>query len=429
MPCTISPRRGGVSWLPEPFRIANFRFYWSGRLLATLAQLAMITAIEFQVYAIARETMGPSEAAFRLGLIGLVQFVPLFFLSPVAGWLADRVDRRWVARGAITLETVAAATLAYFTAAGTITLPIIYAVAVLIGIARVFMGPSMAAMASNIVPRAILPNAIALSSIAWQAGTIIGPAMGGYLLAQSMELAYYVATGLFAVSLIFYTFIGEVDQTRLSGHRRPLQRIVDGLRYVRENRLVLGAITLDLFAVLLGSATALLPIFATDIFGGGSQLFGHLRAAPAVGATLIALLFAIRPLKTGVGRKMLIAVGIFGLATVCFAFSRSVPLTFALLVIIGGADMFSVYVRQSLIQLYTPDQMRGRVGAVSTLSISASNELGDAESGLMAGLFGPTAAALIGGIGAISVVLIWNWKFPELRRAKTFDPQDEARAT
>ncbi|WP_265529152.1 MFS transporter [Sphingomicrobium marinum] len=418
-----------MSWLPEPFRIANFRFYWSGRLLATLAQLAMITAIEFQVYAIARETMGPSEAAFRLGLIGLLQFVPLFFLSPVAGWLADRVDRRWVARGAITLEIIAAATLAYFTAAGTITLPIIYAVAVLIGIARVFMGPSMAAMASNIVPRAILPNAIALSSIAWQAGTIIGPAMGGYLLAQSMDLAYYVATGLFALSLLFYLFIGEVEQTRLSGHRRPLQRIVDGLRYVRENRLVLGAITLDLFAVLLGSATALLPIFAADIFGGGSQLFGHLRAAPAVGATLIALVFAIRPLKTDVGRKMLIAVGIFGLATIGFAFSRSVPLTFALLVVLGGADMFSVYVRQSLIQLYTPDEMRGRVGAVSTLSISASNELGDAESGLMAGLLGPTAAALIGGIGAISVVLIWNWKFPELRRAKTFDPEDEARAT
>lgn len=415
-----------MNWLPEPFRIANFRFYWSGRLLATLAQLAMITAIEFQVYAIARETMSASDAAFRLGLIGLVQFIPLFFLSPFAGWLTDRVDRRWIARAAIGIEIGCAATLAFFTAAGSITLEIIYAVAVFVGIARVLMGPSMAAMASNIVPRQILPNAIALSSIAWQAGTIIGPAMGGYLIAESIELAYTVATALFAASLLAYMFIGKVEQTKLTGKRNPLQRIVDGLRYVRENRLVLGAITLDLFAVLLGSATALLPIFAADIFGGGSELFGHLRAAPAVGATLIALLFAIRPLRTEVGKKMLVAVGIFGLATVCFAFSRSVPLTFALLVIIGGADMFSVYVRQSLIQLYTPDEMRGRVGAVSTLSISASNELGDAESGLMAGLFGPTIAALIGGIGAIGVVLVWNWKFPELRRARTFEPQDSS---
>ncbi|MBB3763295.1 MFS transporter [Sphingomicrobium lutaoense] len=411
-----------MSWLPEPLRIPNFRAYWLARLAATLAQLAMVTAIEYQVYAIARETMSPAAAAFRLGLVGFVQFVPLFFLSPFAGWAADRIDRRILARASILIEIGCAASLGYFTFTGTISLPIIYAIAVFVGVARVLMGPSMSALASNIVPRSILPNAIALSSIAWQAGTIIGPALGGYLLAVSIETAYFTATGLFILSLFALFMIGEVRQTVADRMKGPLRQIADGLRYVRANRLVLGAISLDLFAVLLGSAVALLPIFAADIFGGGPDLFGHLRAAPAVGATLVAILFAIRPLKTDVGSKMLLAVGIFGLATIGFGLSRSVPLTFLFLIIIGGADMFSVYVRQSLIQLYTPDEMRGRVGAVSTLSISASNELGDAESGLIASLVGPTMAAVIGGVGAVTVVVIWAWKFPELRRAKSFDP-------
>ncbi|WP_343346118.1 MFS transporter [Sphingomicrobium sp. XHP0239] len=413
-----------MSWLPEPLRIANYRAFWSARLLATLAQLAMITAIEYQVYAIARETMSPQAAALRLGLIGLVQFVPLFFLAPWAGWLTDRVDRRWVARAAIAIEIGCAGALAAFTAAGTITLPIIYIIAVFVGVSRVLMGPSLSALGANIVPRAILPNAIALSSIAWQAGTILGPALGGYLLAVDIALAYEVATALFAAALVGLFLIGTTDQKKAPSKRHPIAQIRDGLRYVRDNRLVLGAISLDLFAVLLGSATALLPIFATDIFGGGPDLFGHLRAAPAVGATTVAIIFAIRPLKSDVGRKMLLAVGVFGLTTVGFAFSRSVVLTFGLLVLIGASDMFSVYIRQSLIQLYTPDEMRGRVGAVSTLTISASNELGDAESGLMASLLGPTFAAFVGGMGAILVVILWSVKFPELRNARTFEPPD-----
>ncbi|WP_260483597.1 MFS transporter [Sphingomicrobium flavum] len=413
-----------MNWLPEPLRIPNYRAYWLARLAATLAQLAMVTAIEYQVYAIARETMSPAAAAFRLGLIGFVQFVPLFFLSPFAGWAADRIDRRILARAAIVIEIGCAASLAYFTAMGSITLPIIYAIAVFVGVARVLMGPSMSALASNIVPRAILPNAIALSSIAWQAGTILGPALGGYLLAVSIQTAYFTATGLFIASLISLFFISEVRQTLAERTSGPIRQIINGLKYVRDNKLVLGAITLDLCAVLLGSAVALLPIFAADIFNGGPDLFGHLRAAPAVGATTVAIIFAIRPLKTNVGAKMLVAVGIFGLATIGFGLSRSIPLTFFFLIVIGAADMFSVYVRSSLIQLYTPDEMRGRVGAVSTLSISASNELGDAESGLMASIFGPTTAAVLGGIGAVVVTLIWAWKFPQLRLAKSFEPPD-----
>ncbi|MCM8556364.1 MFS transporter [Sphingomicrobium sediminis] len=413
-----------MSWLPEPLRIANYRAFWSARLLATLAQLAMVTAIEYQVYTIARETMSIEAAALRLGFIGFIQFVPLFFLTPFSGWAADTMDRRTIAKIAITIEIFSALALGIATATGEISLPIIYIVAIFVGIARVLTGPSMGALASNIVPRELLPSAIALSSIAWKGATIIGPAVGGYLLAVSIETAYFFSVALFVGALIALFLISAINQEKSDRTNGPIAQVIAGIKYVRENRLVLGAISLDLFAVLLGSAVALLPIFATDIFGGGPDLFGHLRAAPAVGATAAALYFAIRPLKTEVGLKMLLAVGVFGLATIGFAFSRSIELTFLLLVIIGASDMLSVYVRSSLIQLYTPDQMRGRVGAVSTLSISASNELGDAESGLMASLFGPTMAAFIGGMGAVVVVFAWAIIFPELRKARDFNPPE-----
>ncbi|HLO19874.1 MAG TPA: MFS transporter, partial [Sphingomicrobium sp.] len=201
-------------------------------------------------------------------------------------------------------------------------------------------------------------------------------------------------------------------------------QMVEGLKYVRHNRLVLGAISLDLFAVLLGGATAMLPVFARDVLHAGPEGLGHLRAAPAVGATLTAAFFSARPLKHNVGLKMLSAVAVFGLATIIFGFSRSMPLSLACLSLLGAADMFSVYVRQSLIQLYTPDAMRGRVGAVSQLFISASNELGEAESGFLGAIIGPVPAVIAGGVGAIGVVLLWSWWFPELRLAKSFDEPD-----
>jgi hypothetical protein len=208
--------------------------------------------------------------------------------------------------------------------------------------------------------------------------------------------------------------------------------MVDGLHYVRRNRLVLGAISLDLFAVLLGGATAMLPIFARDILHAGPEGLGHLRAAPAAGATLTALYFAWRPLKHNVGVKMLAAVAVFGAATILFGISRSMPLSLACLALLGAADMLSVYVRQSLIQLYTPNEMRGRVGAVSSLFISASNELGEAESGFLAAAIGPVAAVVAGGVGAVAVTLLWAKWFPELRLARSFDPphlNDDSRAT
>ncbi|MEO6198587.1 MAG: MFS transporter [Sphingomicrobium sp.] len=413
-----------MSILPEPLRIAAFRYYWFARLAATIGQMAMVIVIGWQVYDIARETMGLKEAALRLGIIGLVQFVPLFVLTLVTGWAADRVDRRWIARAAIALELGCAAALAWYAASGTTTLAVLYAVAALLGVARAFAGPALGALAPNLVPRKILPRAIALSSIAWQAGAIVGPAVGGYLYAWSPQAPYIGSALLFAVAVACLAAIGPVARPAVAATRNPWAQMVEGLRYVRRNRLVLGAISLDLFAVLLGGATAMLPVFARDVLHTGPEGLGHLRAAPAVGATLTAAFFAVRPLKSGVGVKMLVAVAAFGASTIAFGLSRNMGFSLACLAILGSADMFSVYVRQSLIQLYTPDSMRGRVGAVSSLFISASNELGEAESGFIGALIGPVASVIAGGVGALLVVFAWSYWFPELRTAKTFDVPD-----
>lgn len=412
--------------VPHPFRIANFRYYWTARLTATLAQSAMMLIIGWQVYNIAREDgLGIAAASARLGLIGLIQFLPLFVLTPVTGWVADRIDRRQIARATIALQILCAAVLAWATWAETIDLFILYSVAFLLGIARAFSGPALGALAPNLVPRESLPNAIALSSISWQAGMIAGPGLGGYLYAWVPEASYAGAALLFLVSLLCLILIGPVPRPEVDRSRHPIRQMVDGLAYVRTNRLVLAAITLDLFAVFLAGATALLPVYARDILQVGPEGLAQLGAAPALGATLTALLFSFRPLRTDVGTKMLVAVIVFGIATIAFGFSTWMPLSLAALFVVGASDMFSVYVRQSLIQLSTPDAMRGRVGAVSQLTISASNELGEAESGFLAALVGPVAAVVAGGVGAIAVTLLWVRWFPELRRARSFESKDE----
>jgi MFS family permease len=413
-----------VSLLPEPLRIASFRYFWLARLTATIGQMAMVIVIGWQVYDIARETMGLKEAALRLGIIGVVQFVPLFLLTLITGWTADRVDRRWIARASVALELGCAVALAAFAWTHATTLLVLYAVAALLGVARAFAGPALGALAPNLVPREILPRAIALSSIAWQTGAILGPALGGYLYAAAPYAPYAASTLLFAISLAGLIAIRPVERPEIARGPSPWAQMVEGLRYVRHNKLVLGAISLDLFAVLLGGATAMLPVFARDVLHAGPEGLGHLRAAPAVGATLTAAFFSVRPLKHNVGMKMLAAVGVFGAATIVFGVSRWMPLSLACLALLGAADMFSVYVRQSLIQLYTPDAMRGRVGAVSSLFISASNELGEAESGFLGALIGPVASVIAGGVGAILVVIAWGWWFPELRLAKSFDAPD-----
>lgn len=409
----------------HPFRIPAFRAYWAARLAATLAQAAMMLIVGWQVYNLARAGgMGVGAASAQLGLIGLIQFVPLFALTPLTGWVADRFDRRHIARGAIALQIVTAAALGALTWSGGIGIAALFAAAFAVGVARAFSGPALGALAPNLVPREILPNAIALSSISWQVGMIVGPGIGGYFYAWMPAAAYFASAALFAVSLVCLFLIGPVARPPLDRERHPIRQMIDGLHYVRSNRLVLAAITLDLFAVLLAGATALLPVYARDILQVGPEGLAQLGAAPAVGAAATALLFSFRPLRTNVGAKMLWAVLAFGAATIVFGLSTSMPLSLAALAVVGSADMFSVYVRQSLIQLHTPDAMRGRVGAVSQLTISASNELGEAESGFLAALVGPVAAVVAGGAGAIAITLLYARRFPELRLARSFDPPD-----
>lgn len=428
----------------HPLRIGNFRAYWLSRFAGTIAISAQAIIIGWQVYGIARQTMDIREAAFMLGMIGLVQFIPLFLLTPVVGLVADSIDRRWIVRATTGLLVVNAATLGLFTWAGALTLPHLFFAAVLIGIARAFSGPAYSALAPNLVPKESLPTAIAISSIAWQFGTIAGPSIGGLLYAIHPDVAYGVISALLALALATMFLIGKVPQPPAQKDRKPLQRILDGFSYVRRNRLVLATITLDLFAVLLAGATALLPIYARDILHVGPSGLGFLAAGMGIGAASTAIWFSFRPMKTNVGVKMLTSVVVFGLAILTFGIATRVTdalgitrltvaglpvatdfaISLIALIVAGGADMVSVYVRTSLIQLHTPDAMRGRVSAVSQLTISASNELGEAESGLMASLLGPVGAVAVGGVGAIAITLLWARLFPELRRARTFDPPD-----
>lgn len=421
-----SPSPDDLSEPSHPFRVANFRYYWVSRLSMTLAQYAMLLIIGWQTYNIARDDgMGIAEASGQLALIGLLQFLPLFILTPFSGLAADRFDRRKLGRLTVLLQLACALVLAWFSWTEEITIPILFSVAVVLGIARGFAGPALSALSPNLVPRAILPTAIALSSISWQVGMIVGPALGGVLYRIAPALPYAGAAILFAISAIALTLIGKVPQPATRKDQRPIGAIVDGLAYVVRNKMVLGAITLDLFAVFLAGATALFPVYARDILQVGEIGLSMLAAAPATGAALTALFFSFRPLESNVGPKMLLAVAIFGVATIVFGLSTSMPLSLAMLFIVGAADMFSVYIRQSLIQLHTPDDKRGRVSSVSLLTISASNEGGDAFSGALAFVIGPVAAVVVGGVGALITVGLWSRIFPVLRTTKTFDPPED----
>ena len=408
----------------SPLSIPDFRYYLIARFAAVLATMGMAVIIAYQVYDVARADYGMSirEASLQLGLVGLAQFVPLLLLTPLAGWIADRFERRTVARLANAIDMVVALSLGWFTANEGLTLPLLFAFAALHGVARVFVGPAMSAIAPNIVPPAMLPKAIALSSIAWQSASVAGPALGGFLYAADPAAPYWSAAALMLVAIIAMTPIRRVVPPPISGNSHPIRQMVDGLTYVRGHRFLFGAITLDLFAVLLGGATAMLPVFARDILDVGTEGLGLLRAAPAVGAALVALWFVWRPLKHDVGIKMLASVAAFGALTIAFGLSRNFALSLAVLATLGAADMLSVYVRSSLVQLHTPDAMRGRVSAVSGLAISASNELGELQSGIAAAILGPVVAVVAGGAAAIGIAGLWSYLFPELRLTRTFDP-------
>lgn len=418
-----------VAALPSsPLAIPDYRYFWVARFAAVLATMSMVVILGYQVYDTARADYGMSvrEASFYLGLVGLAQFLPLFLLTPVAGWVADRFERRLIARLANAIDLIVCLVLAATTQSEALTLPLLFTLAALHGVARVFVGPAMTAIAPNIVPPALLPRAIAMNSIAWQTASVGGPALGGLLYAVSPALPHWVSAGALVVAILMLTPIRRVVPPPMSGHSHPIRQMADGLSYVRDHRFLLGAVTLDLFAVLLGGATALLPVYARDILMVGPEGLGWLRAAPAVGAAVVALWFAWRPLHHNVGVKMLWAVAGFGAATVVFGLSRNMAWSIAALIALGGLDMLSVYVRSSLVQLHTPDRMRGRVSAVSGLAISASNELGEMRAGVTAAVLGPVGAVVVGGVGAIAVTGFYAYWFPELRRARTFDPPPTA---
>ncbi|MBJ7437559.1 MAG: MFS transporter [Sphingopyxis sp.] len=410
---------------PSPLSFPDYRYYWLARFTAVMATMAMVVVIGYQLYDTARTDYGMSirEASFQLGLLGLVQFVPLAILTPVAGWVADRFERRRVAIFANMIDLAIAVLLGWFTWTDALTLPLLFGLAAMHGVARVFVGPAMSAIAPNIVPPAVLPRAIAMSSIAWQSASVVGPAAGGLIYAAHPASVYVFAAILLAVSAFTISRVRPVLPPPTEVRRHPLREMADGLQFTWRERFLLGTITLDLFAVILSGATALLPVYARDILQTGSEGLGFLRAAPAVGAAVVALGLAFRPIERNVGVKMLWAVAVFAAGTVAFGLSTNFLLSLGLLVIMGAADMFSVFVRGTLIQLNTPDHMRGRVSAVSGLAISASNELGEMRAGSMAAVFGPIPAVVFGGVAAIGVTALWAWLFPELRRARTFEPQ------
>jgi MFS family permease len=408
----------------SPLQIGDYRRYWLARFMAVFATMSMVVLLGYQLYEVARDDYGMSvaEASFQLGLLGLAQFIPLFVLTPVAGLAADRFDRRHVAAFANGIDGCVAVLLAVMTWQDALTIPILFGLAASHGAARVFVGPSMSAIAPNIVPPALLPRAIALSSIAWQTASVAGPAVGGLIFARAAWLPHALSAVLLLAAMMLILTVRPIRAKHEGPPLKPLRQIVEGMVYVWRERFLLGCITLDLFAVLLAGATALLPVFARDILFVGPEGLGLMRAAPALGAASVALWLSFRPLEREVGIKMLWAVAAFGVATIAFAFSRNFLLSLAILSVMGAVDMVSVFIRSSLVQLFTPDDRRGRVSAISGLAISASNELGEMQSGLAAAILGATGAVVFGGAGAIVVTLVWAWYFPELRRARSFEP-------
>ena len=394
----------------------DYLVFWGSRWCGSFAAQIQSVALGWQMYALARHTMGVEQSAFLVGMIGLAAFVPVFLLTLPAGEAADRYDRRKVMLACLAGEMISAFILTLAAWRDFATPALLLIVAVLFGASRAFFSPANTATGPMLVPRELLPRSIAWNSLAWQTASIAGPAAGGILVAISPAHAFVTALILYAASALCVAAIRKPTKPELQpGSRWTLMK--QGLAYVWREKIVFGAISLDLFAVLLGGATALLPVFARDVLHVGAAGFGVLRAAPAVGATAIALLLAAHPIRKRAGAYMFGGVALFGLATCVFALSKALWLSVAALVVLGGADMLSVYVRQTLIQLVTPDHMRGRVAAVSSVFIGASNELGEFESGVVARVLGPIGAALFGGVGALAVTGVWAMLVPALRKA------------
>jgi MFS family permease len=404
------------------FRHRMFAQFWAARWFGTLAVQMQATAMGWQVYDAARDHgQGVAEAAFVLGLVGLAQFLPLLFLSLFGGQAADRYNRKLILTACMLAKATIVLGLAIASQFGPdVVIPAVFAAAIGAGISNAFMPPAASALMPMLLPREELPQGIAWSSLAFQSALIIGPALGGLLYGLGVVVPYATAFVLFAISIGLLLVLNAPKQPPVQD-ARTIGMIMEGLRYVWGNKIVLGAISLDLVVVLLAGAVALLPVFARDILHAGPSELGVLRSAMGVGAALVALWLAVNPLRRRVGMWMFGATIVFGLATIVFGLSQYLWLTAFALAIAGGVDMISVFVRQSLIQLATPDHMRGRVSAVSFVFISASNELGDFEAGLMARIFGPVLAVSMGGAAAVVASLGWMKLFPELTKADGFE--------
>jgi MFS family permease len=394
-------------------RLRPFVLYWNARVFAAIAAQMVGVAVAWQMYAL---TGNP----FDLGLVGLVQFLPATVLILIAGQIADRYDRRRILQICQVVECIAASALAYATFTGSISKTLILTAVFLLGAARAFEAPTMQTLLPAIVPTHLFPRAVAASASAQQAATIGGPAIGGVLYLVSPTMVYVLCAVLFLCAALQLAFL-HVVRAPAAG-RPPITPEVffAGVSFIRHHPIVLGVITLDLFAVLLGGATALLPIFAKDVFDVGPSGLGLLRAAPAVGAISMMIGLAHWPLTHRVGRIEFMAVGLFGVATIVFGLSTHFWLSVLALLIMGAADAVSVVIRQTIVQLATPDEKRGRVSAVNSLFVTMSNQLGDFRAGTAAGLIGAIPAVLVGGVGTLLVVVFGTRIFSELYRIENF---------
>ncbi|WP_243310890.1 MFS transporter [Fundidesulfovibrio agrisoli] len=389
------------------FSNPSFKRFWLSRVASGFAYQMMTVAVGWQMYEL-------TGSALSLGLVGLAQFLPQLALTLVVGHAADHMERRRIVFACQAAQGVLAAALAAGSFAGLVDQHAIYACAFAIGAARSFEMPTMQALLPGLAETAMLPRMLALSASGWQSAVIVGPALGGALYAAGPQAVYGVCAVCFVLgSAAMFSIPRQAPQAR----REPpnLRSVLGGISFIRSRPEILGAISLDLFSVLLGGATALLPVYAKDILHTGPWGLGMLRAAPAVGALSMSLFLARVPLNRHVGHKMFGAVAVFGVSTVVFGLSTSFPLSLAALACLGASDMVSVVIRSTLVQLETPDDLRGRVSAVNSIFIGTSNQLGEFESGVTAALFGAVGSVVLGGIGTLVVVALWMRLFPALR--------------
>jgi MFS family permease len=395
----------------------DFTLFLAARFLATLAVQMQTVAVGWQVYEVTRDPLD-------LGLIGLSQFLPFVLLILPAGHLADSRDRRRIISLCFSLECVCALLLLLLASRGLRSATPVFAVMVLFGIARAFAMPTGQALLPNLVSREQFGTAVALNSSTWQVATIAGPALGGIVYLSGAPVVYATVAALLAIAVLLTLMVRRGGERAPSTEAPGLHTLLSGLRFVWSRRPVLGAISLDLFAVLFGGATALLPVYAADVLHVGPSGLGLLRTAPGVGAALCGLVIGIWPMTRHVGRWMFGGVFAFGIATITFGLSGNFWLSVGALTVMGAGDMVSVYIRHLLVQLETPDAIRGRVSAVNAVFIGASNELGEFESGLTAALFGTVPAVIVGGCATLVVAGAWSRLFPELAGMDRFPGQE-----